>query len=226
MGVDAVRVETPGPDRAGARRRARGRPAVPHRPRRPATRSRTTSPPRSTPAPASRRCPTAPRRQPLIIDPHLTEETSGHGYDDATERGRGQEARRRLVSRPRRPRARSRRSCRWSPPNGLECYWPEGPTFGVDEFKGWYDKVTHLFFDEVHTMKSSRDHAARRPRRTSSSSSTGRPRSGTRLMRRASGWAWTPARPGSSRRVGGRIRAVIQKYVVDGLDLMHGSATL
>ena len=37
---------------------------------------------------------------------------------------------------------------------GLECYWPEGPTFGVDEFKGWYDKVTHLFFDEVHTMKS------------------------------------------------------------------------
>ena len=25
---------------------------------------------------------------------------------------------------------------------GLEMYWPEGPTFGVDEFKGWYDRVT------------------------------------------------------------------------------------
>ena len=32
-------------------------------------------------------------------------------------------------------------------------YWPEGPTFGVDEFKGWYDRVTATFFDEVHTMK-------------------------------------------------------------------------
>ena len=37
--------------------------------------------------------------------------------------------------------------------DGLECYWPEGPTFGADEFKGWYDRVTHTFFDEVHTMK-------------------------------------------------------------------------
>ena len=36
----------------------------------------------------------------------------------------------------------------------VECQWPEGPTYGVDEFKGWYHKVTHLFFDEVHTMKS------------------------------------------------------------------------
>ena len=35
----------------------------------------------------------------------------------------------------------------------VECQWPEGPTYGVDEFKGWYHKVTHLFFDEVHTMK-------------------------------------------------------------------------
>jgi len=37
--------------------------------------------------------------------------------------------------------------------SGLEMYWPEGPTFGVDEFKGWYDRVTRTFFDEVHTMK-------------------------------------------------------------------------
>ena len=30
--------------------------------------------------------------------------------------------------------------------------WPEGPTRGHAEFKGWYDRVTHIFFDEVHTL--------------------------------------------------------------------------
>jgi len=30
--------------------------------------------------------------------------------------------------------------------------WPEGPTRGHAEFKGWYDRVTGIFFDEVHTL--------------------------------------------------------------------------
>lgn len=35
---------------------------------------------------------------------------------------------------------------------GNEMLWPEGPTHGHAEFKGWYDRVTRLFFDEVHTI--------------------------------------------------------------------------
>jgi hypothetical protein len=35
---------------------------------------------------------------------------------------------------------------------GNEMVWPEGPTHGHAEFKGWYDRVTRIFFDEVHTL--------------------------------------------------------------------------
>jgi hypothetical protein len=35
---------------------------------------------------------------------------------------------------------------------GNEMDWPEGPTYGHQEFKGWYDRVTRIFFDEVHTL--------------------------------------------------------------------------
>ena len=36
---------------------------------------------------------------------------------------------------------------------GLEMTFPEGTMRGLDQFRDWYDKVTHRFFDEVHTMK-------------------------------------------------------------------------
>src|SRR4051812_35662775 len=36
--------------------------------------------------------------------------------------------------------------------DGNEMMWPEGPTHGHKEFKGWYDRVTRIFFDEVHTL--------------------------------------------------------------------------
>jgi hypothetical protein len=35
---------------------------------------------------------------------------------------------------------------------GNEMDWPEGPTYGHQGFKGWYDRVTRIFFDEVHTL--------------------------------------------------------------------------
>jgi hypothetical protein len=35
----------------------------------------------------------------------------------------------------------------------LEMEFPEGTLRGVREFKGWYDRVTNIFFDEVHTLK-------------------------------------------------------------------------
>ena len=108
--------------------------------------------------------------------------------------------------------------------SGLEMYWPEGPTFGVDGFKGWYDRVTRTFFDEVHTMKDlvitlRGDEAD------------------VKLVVNWQARVWNPPDPKSKwlgmdarqtwvvrRSEDGR--AVIAKYVVDGLDLMEGSATL
>jgi len=107
--------------------------------------------------------------------------------------------------------------------SGLEMFWPEGPTYGVDEFKGWYERVTRTFFDEVHDIKevllTPQDDAAE--------------------VKVVVNWqcrVWNPPEPKSKwlgmdarqtwivRSEDGR--AVIQKYVVDGLDLMEGSASL
>ncbi len=108
--------------------------------------------------------------------------------------------------------------------NGLEMYWPEGPTFGIDGFKGWYDRVTRTFFDEVHTMKDL----------------VITPRGDEVDVKLVVNWqakVWNPpdakskwlgmdARQTWVVRASEDGRAVIQKYVVDGLDLMDGSATL
>jgi len=108
---------------------------------------------------------------------------------------------------------------------GLEMYWPEGPTFGVDEFKGWYHKVTHLFFDEVHTMKTLEI----------------TPRGNEADVKLVVNWqakVWNPPDPNSKwlgmdarqtwvvTRSEDGSRAVIKKYVVDGMDLMPGSSPL
>ena len=107
---------------------------------------------------------------------------------------------------------------------GLEMYWPEGPTFGIDGFKGWYERVTRTFFDEVHTMKSLEI----------------TPRGGEADVRLVVNWqarVWNPpeakskwlgmdARQTWVVRATAEGRAVIQKYVVDGMDLMPGSASL
>jgi hypothetical protein len=34
----------------------------------------------------------------------------------------------------------------------LEMQLPETTLHGLDEFKSWYDRVIHTFFDEVHTL--------------------------------------------------------------------------
>lgn len=107
--------------------------------------------------------------------------------------------------------------------NDLEMHWPEGPTFGVEEFKGWYDRVTKTFFDEVHTMKKLDI----------------TPRGDEADVKLVVNWqarVWSPPDAKSKwlgmdarqtwvvRSEGGR--PVIQKYVVDGIDLMEGSASL
>jgi hypothetical protein len=109
--------------------------------------------------------------------------------------------------------------------DGLEMYWPEGPTFGVDGFKGWYERVTHTFFDEVHTMKdlaiTSRGDEA-----------------DVKLVVNWQARVWSPP-DAKSKWLGMDARqtwvaalsadgshAVIKRYVVDGLDPMAGSASL
>jgi len=37
---------------------------------------------------------------------------------------------------------------------GLEMRFPEATVYGFDGFKGWYDRVIGIFFDEVHNVKS------------------------------------------------------------------------
>jgi SnoaL-like protein len=107
--------------------------------------------------------------------------------------------------------------------SGLEMYWPEGPTFGVDEFKGWYDRVTKTFFDEIHTMKelviTPRDDEA-----------------DVKLVVNWQARVWNPPDAkskwlGMDARQSWVVRSedgrpVIKKYVVDGLDPMEGSASL
>lgn len=36
----------------------------------------------------------------------------------------------------------------------LEMQLPETTLHGLDDFKGWYDRVIHTFFDEVHTLQT------------------------------------------------------------------------
>ena len=108
--------------------------------------------------------------------------------------------------------------------SGLEMYWPEGPTFGVDGFKGWYERVTRTFFDEVHTMKE----LAITPRGAEAD---------VKLVVNWQARVWNPP-DAKSKWLGMDARQtwvvrraddgspVIQKYVVDGIDLMEGSASL
>ena len=107
---------------------------------------------------------------------------------------------------------------------GLECYWPEGPTFGIDEFKGWYDRVTHTFFDEVHTMKelaiTPRDGQADVKLTVNWQAKVWNPPDAkSKWLGMDAHQTWVVSRSGDG-------RAVIQKYVVDGMDLMPGSASL
>ncbi|MEU6062807.1 nuclear transport factor 2 family protein [Streptomyces sp. NPDC047097] len=37
---------------------------------------------------------------------------------------------------------------------GLLMRFPEGTAEGLDAFRGWYETVTHRFFDEVHEVRS------------------------------------------------------------------------
>jgi hypothetical protein len=108
---------------------------------------------------------------------------------------------------------------------GLAMYWPEGPTFGIAGFREWYERVTRTFFDEVHSLKEV----------------TISPRGEQADVSVVVNWqakVWNPPEPTSKwlgmdafqswvvSRSPATGRIVIQKYVVDRLELMEGSSSL
>ena len=108
--------------------------------------------------------------------------------------------------------------------SGLEMFWPEGPTYGIDGFKGWYDRVTRTFFDEVHTMKdlaiSMRGDEADVKLVVNWQAKVWNPPDAK------SKWLGMDARQTWVVRLSEDGQPVIQKYVVDGIDLMEGSSSL
>jgi hypothetical protein len=103
--------------------------------------------------------------------------------------------------------------------------WPEGPTYGHAGFKTWYDRVTRIFFDEVHTI-------------TSVEPTIDGTSADVKVVVNWQAKVWNPPEPNSkflgfdayqtwevvrSPETG---KAVIKRYVVDDLKAMPGSATL
>jgi hypothetical protein len=109
--------------------------------------------------------------------------------------------------------------------DGNEMMWPEGPTHGHLEFKGWYDRVTRLFFDEVHTI-------------TKVAAAIDGDRADVEVVVNWQAKTWNPPEPKSgwlgfdAYQTWEVVRSpetdapVIKRYVVDNLEPMPGSTTL
>lgn len=109
--------------------------------------------------------------------------------------------------------------------SSLEMVFPEATLTTIDEFKGWYHAVTNRFFDEVHEMKS----LDIKPRGAEADVTLvvnwqariwNPPDRNSKWLGFDARQSWIVARSA----VDGR--AVVQKYVVDGLDPMPGSSSL
>jgi len=106
---------------------------------------------------------------------------------------------------------------------GNEMLWPEGPTRGHEEFKGWYEKVTRRFFDEVHTVKSVEpsidgDRAEVKVVVNWQASVWEPPSPKSKLLHMDAYQTWEVVRdPGSG-------KAVIKRYAVDGFEELPDSA--
>jgi len=109
--------------------------------------------------------------------------------------------------------------------DGLEMRFPEGTSHGFAGFKAWYDRVTFIFFDEVHELQQlkitpSGDEA------------------NVQLVVRWEARRWNPPKPRSEqlrfdaaqrwvvRRSPQSGRPVILTYIVDSLTPLEGSPPL
>lgn len=109
---------------------------------------------------------------------------------------------------------------------GVEMRFPEATVYGFDGFKGWYERVIGIFFDEVHTLKE-----------VTLTSSTAE-KADVKVVVRWEASVWNPPAPTSDRiildayqtwvvqRSPKTQKPVIQIYIVDSLDYAEGSAKL
>lgn len=108
----------------------------------------------------------------------------------------------------------------------LKMVFPEATVEGFEGFKGWYERVINIFFDEVHTLKE--------VKLTSISGDTAE----VKVVVRWEASVWNPPAPTSDRIVLDAYQTwivtrspntqspVILTYIVDSLDYAEGSARL
>jgi len=108
--------------------------------------------------------------------------------------------------------------------DGLKMVFPEATVEGFEGFKGWYDRVIGIFFDEVHTLKEVNPTID----------------GNTATVKVVVNWqasVWNPPAPNSERikldayQTWEVIRSaegkpVVKTYIVDELKYEPGSATL
>jgi hypothetical protein len=109
--------------------------------------------------------------------------------------------------------------------DGVEMVFPEATVTGFEGFKGWYERVIGIFFDEVHTVKEA-------------SLTEAGTQSEVKVVVRWEASVWNPPAPYSDRIIldayqtwqvkrspeSGKV--VITRYVVDSLEYAEGSAKL
>lgn len=108
---------------------------------------------------------------------------------------------------------------------GLEMRFPEATVRGFDGFKGWYERVIGIFFDEVHTLKQVNV--------TPSGNKVE-----VKVIVKWEASVWKPPAPKSERivldayqtwvvkRSPNTGKPVIETYIVDSMDYYEGSAKL
>lgn len=109
--------------------------------------------------------------------------------------------------------------------SGLEMVFPEATVQGFEGFKGWYDRVVGIFFDEVHTLKEVKP--------TPKGDQTD-----VLVVVKWEASVWKPPAPRSERiildayqtwimkRSPTTQQPVILRYIVDSLEYAEGSAKL
>lgn len=108
---------------------------------------------------------------------------------------------------------------------GLEMRFPEATVYGFDGFKGWYERVISIFFDEVHSLKEVKVTPVGN-------------QAEVKVVVKWEASIWNPPAPTSKRiildayqtwvieRSPNTQKPVIKTYIVDSLDYYEGSAKL
>jgi hypothetical protein len=109
---------------------------------------------------------------------------------------------------------------------GLEMQFPEATVYGFEGFQGWYERVIGIFFDEIHTVKSTKI------------ISQSEEQAEIKVVVKWEASVWNPPAAYSSRIILDAYQTWIVKrspktqqpvvaiYIVDSLDYAEGSAKL